>query len=175
MKIARTEPTPNPRAVKFILDGRILASGSRHYDRAPEPGAEPLAEALFAVKAVRSVYLSGDFLTVESADPTAWDSIRLAVEAAAAGLRPAEAVSGGAAAAGDERLARIHRILDERVRPHLAGDGGGLQVLGLEGDDLMIRYEGACGGCPHAMMGTLHAIQNLLRSEISPDLNVIPG
>ena len=69
-------------------------------------------------------------------------------------------------------LAKINALLDDRVRPALAGDGGGLQVLGLDGKTLLIRYEGACGSCPSSAAGTLMAIQNLLQSEVDEDLVV---
>ncbi len=69
-------------------------------------------------------------------------------------------------------LARINSLLDDRVRPALAGDGGGLQVMGLEGKTLFIRYQGACGSCPSSTSGTLMAIQNLLQSEIDEELVV---
>jgi Fe-S cluster biogenesis protein NfuA len=58
------------------------------------------------------------------------------------------------------------------VRPALAGDGGGLQVLGVEGKTVLIRYEGACGSCPSSTAGTLMAIQNLLQSEVDDELVV---
>ena len=59
--------------------------------------------------------------------------------------------------------------------PALAGDGGGLQVLGLEGDELRIRYQGACGSCPSAITDTLRAIQEMLRIEIDPHIRVVTG
>ena len=69
-------------------------------------------------------------------------------------------------------LARINTLLDDRVRPALAGDGGGLQVMGLEGKTLFIRYQGACGSCPSSTAGTMMAIQNLIQSEIDEELVV---
>jgi Fe-S cluster biogenesis protein NfuA len=71
-----------------------------------------------------------------------------------------------------ELMSRINTLLDDRVRPALAGDGGGLQVLGLEGKTLSIRYQGACGSCPSSTAGTLMAIQRLLQSEIDEELVV---
>ena len=66
-------------------------------------------------------------------------------------------------------------MLDDRVRPALAGDGGGLQVLGLDGKSLVIRYQGACGSCPSSTSGTMMAIQNLLQTEIDDELVVTMG
>jgi Fe-S cluster biogenesis protein NfuA len=72
-------------------------------------------------------------------------------------------------------MSRINALLDDRVRPALAGDGGGLEVLGLEGKTLFIRYQGACGSCPSSTAGTLMAIQNLLQSEIDDEMVVTMG
>jgi Fe-S cluster biogenesis protein NfuA len=69
-------------------------------------------------------------------------------------------------------LAKINSLLDDRVRPALAGDGGGLQVMGLDGKTLFIRYQGACGSCPSSTSGTLMAIQNLLQAEVDEELVV---
>jgi Fe-S cluster biogenesis protein NfuA len=69
-------------------------------------------------------------------------------------------------------LQKINALLDDRVRPALAGDGGGLEVLGLDGKTLMIRYQGACGSCPSSIAGTMMAIQNLLQSEVDEELVV---
>ncbi|HSU26227.1 MAG TPA: NifU family protein, partial [Pyrinomonadaceae bacterium] len=98
------------------------------------------------------------------------------VQATNGAARSAAASVGGAiaAAAGDEpKIAQINAILDERIRPYLAGDGGWLEVVGLEENRLKIRYEGACGSCPSSLTGTLMAIENMIRDEIDPDIEVI--
>jgi Fe-S cluster biogenesis protein NfuA len=74
-----------------------------------------------------------------------------------------------------EALKKINEIIDLRIKPALAGDGGGLEVLGLEDNTLTIRYQGACGTCPSSIRGTLVAIENLLRREVNEDLSVISG
>jgi Fe-S cluster biogenesis protein NfuA len=71
-----------------------------------------------------------------------------------------------------ELIKKINDILDQRVRPYLAGDGGGLQVLGVEGYTVKIRYQGACGSCPSSISGTLMAIEGLLKRDINPYLEV---
>jgi Fe-S cluster biogenesis protein NfuA len=70
------------------------------------------------------------------------------------------------------RLDRINEILDEQVRPYLQGDGGDLYVLGLQGNQLTVHYQGACGSCPSSLSGTLAGIENLVR-QIEPDMEVI--
>ncbi|HYY58053.1 MAG TPA: NifU family protein, partial [Pyrinomonadaceae bacterium] len=88
----------------------------------------------------------------------------------------AAASVGGALAAvmsDDPRLMRINEILDDKVRPALAGDGGWLEVLGLKEHTLTIKYQGACGSCPSSLSGTLMAIEGMLRQEIDPELEVV--
>ncbi|MNC88493.1 NifU-like domain protein [compost metagenome] len=74
--------------------------------------------------------------------------------------------------ADKERLAKINDILDEQVRPYLQGDGGDLYVVGLEGNKLMVHYQGACGSCPSSISGTLSGIENLVR-QFEPDMEVV--
>ena len=90
--------------------------------------------------------------------------------------RGAAAAVGGAiaaAASDDPKLVQINELLDERIRPYLAGDGGWLEVLDLEDHTLTIRYEGACGSCPSSLTGTLMAIENMIRDEVDPDISVV--
>jgi Fe-S cluster biogenesis protein NfuA len=73
----------------------------------------------------------------------------------------------------DELLQKINEILNQRVRPYLASDGGGLEVLGVDGNKVMIRYQGACGSCPSSISGTLAAIEGLLKKDLNPALEVV--
>ena len=73
----------------------------------------------------------------------------------------------------DPRLARINEMLDERIRPYLASDGGWLEVLALDDHTLTIHYQGACGSCPSSLSGTLMAIENMIRQEIDPEIEVV--
>ena len=70
---------------------------------------------------------------------------------------------------------QINELLDQKVRPALAGDGGGLEVVGIDGYTVKIRYQGACGTCPSAISGTLMAIEGLLRRDINQALEVVPA
>jgi Fe-S cluster biogenesis protein NfuA len=72
-------------------------------------------------------------------------------------------------------LKEINKLIDERVRPALANDGGGLEVLGLDGNVVTIRYQGACGSCPSSISATLTAIAGLLKRDIDPSIEVIAG
>ena len=72
-----------------------------------------------------------------------------------------------------ELLKKINELLDQKVRPALAGDGGGLEVVGIDGLTVSIKYQGACGTCPSAISGTLMAIEGLLKRDVNPSIEVV--
>jgi NFU1 iron-sulfur cluster scaffold homolog, mitochondrial len=183
-KIADIQETPNPNAVKFILKEPVSAGTSHSFKKAEDAEKDELAKSLFNVGNVVSVFYMDKMVTVEKTDEAEWDEIlpELAVPIRAAqtianGRSAAAAAVGGAIAAavnhGDPKLREIDALLDERIRPYLAGDGGWLEIVGLEGNTLTIRYEGACGSCPSSLTGTLMAIENMIKEEIDPDIEVI--
>ncbi|MDQ3806370.1 MAG: NifU family protein [Acidobacteriota bacterium] len=181
-KIDNIEETPNPNAVKFILKEPVTNGTTRSFHSADEAADDPLGRALFEVGEVASVFYMDKMITVEKRDEADWDDLlpRLAVP-----IRAAEAVTtNGAAPSGvggalgammsdDPRLFRINEILDERIRPALAGDGGWLEVLSLEDNRLTIRYQGACGSCPSSLSGTLMAIEGMIQQEVDPEIEVV--
>lgn len=185
-KIADIQETPNPNAVKFILKEPVSYGTSHSFKKAEDAAENPLARSIFEVGEVVSVFYMDKMITVEKTDDAEWDEIlpELAVpiraaEAVAAsngnGKRAADAVGGAiaAAASDDPKLAQIEELLDDRIRPYLAGDGGWLEVLELADNTLKIRYEGACGSCPSSLTGTLMAIENMIREEVDPDITVV--
>jgi Fe-S cluster biogenesis protein NfuA len=181
MKILSIDPTPNPAARSFRLDAPIVSGPPIHIEKgSPQAAGNPVADELLGMSDVRFVYLGKDFVTVALAAAEAWSAGEAAIKAA---LEKALVLLEGKPIESapppppptDDLLDRINSVLDLRVRPALANDGGGLEVIGLDGYNLSIRYQGACGGCPHATTGTLRAIQNFLRSEVDPNLNVIPA
>lgn len=185
-KIEDIQETPNPNAVKFILKEPVSYGTSHSFKNAEVAAHDTLARSLFDVGDVVSVFYMDKMITIEKVDDVEWDEV---LPALAVPIRAAEAVKvtngagrssaaavGGAiaaAASDDPKIIAINEILDDRIRPFLAGDGGWLEVLGLEGSTLKIRYEGACGSCPSSLTGTLMAIENMLRDEIDPDLEVV--
>lgn len=185
-KIADIQETPNPNAVKFILKEPVSHGTSHSFKTAEDGESDKLAKSLFDLGEVVSVFYMDKMITVEKTDDAEWDELlpSLAVpiraaEAVAAsngnGKKAAAAVGGAiaAAASDDPKLAQINDLLDERIRPYLAGDGGWLEVLELTDDTLKIRYEGACGSCPSSLTGTLMAIENMIKDEIDPDITVV--
>jgi len=193
MKVQSIQPTPNPNAFKFVVDG-ILHDGTKHYSAAGEARGYRLAEELFAIEGVDTLFFCDRFVTVSMLPSADWRAVheqatRVIEAAEAPAAAPGAATApGGPAAVGaapaaaaatapetEALLQRINDVLDDRVRPALAGDGGGLEVVGLDGKTLQIRYQGACGSCPSSIAGTLMAIQNLLQSEVDEDLAVVPA
>ena len=188
-KIDNIEETPNPNAVKFVLKEPVTTGAARSFRDAVEAKDDDLARSLFDVGQVVSVFYMGNMITVEKEEDGDWDDLlpRLAVPIRAAAGAPGGAALAAAAAAGagalggalgavlsdDPRLLRINEILDERIRPYLAADGGWLEVVGLEEHKLTIKYQGACGSCPSSLSGTLTAIEGMLQQEIDPELEVV--
>lgn len=183
-KIADIQETPNPNAVKFILREPVSYGTSHSFDNAAAADADPLAQSIFGVGDVVSVFYMDKMITVEKTDEVEWDVIlpELAVPIRAAepvksgnGSSAARSVGGAIAAAADDdpTLREIEALLDERIRPYLAGDGGWLEIIELAGSTLRIRYQGACGSCPSSLTGTLMAIENMIREEIDPDIEVV--
>lgn len=188
-KIADIQETPNPNAVKFILKEPVSHGTSHSFKTREDAAGNQLAESLFDIGSVVSVFYMDKMVTVEKTDDTEWDDILpdLAVPiraaesvAASNGSSKAKAAAvavGGAIAAAaaedDPKLREIEALLDERIRPYLAGDGGWLEVVELALPVLKIRYEGACGSCPSSLTGTLMAIENMIKEEIDPEIEVI--
>ena len=179
MNVIRTDPTPNPLAHKFVVDQVLQAEGSRYYNSNTEAAADPLATALFAVPGVTTVYFAQDFATVTRAEEsnldTFTDQVGEVLSTHDGDPPPPEAIQAPVSTVTDDEplLGSINELLDDRVRPALAGDGGGLQITRLENKVLTIQYEGACGSCPSSIAGTLHAIQNLLQMEVDEELSVV--
>ena len=183
-KISDIEETPNPNAVKFILKESVSNGTAHQFASAELAQGDPLAKSLFEVGQIVSVFYMDSMITVEKEEFADWDDllpilavpIRAADSVSSNGAAAVAAVGGAIAAAvasDDPVLVRINEILDEKVRPALAGDGGWLEVLGLKEHTLSIRYQGACGSCPSSLSGTLMAIEGMLKQEIDPEIEVI--
>lgn len=185
-KIADIQETPNPNAVKFLLKEPLSHGTSHSFKSAADASDNALAKSLFEIDEVVSVFYMDKMITVEKTDEAEWDEIlpALAVPIRAAesvgssngnGKGPATGIGGAIAAviSDDPRVAQIEELLDERIRPYLAGDGGWLEIVGLEEHTLKIKYQGACGSCPSSLSGTLIAIENMIKDDIDPEIEVI--
>jgi Fe-S cluster biogenesis protein NfuA len=183
-KIADIEPTPNPNARKFVLKEPLSWGVTRSYDSAAEAEGDTLAQALFAIPHVTSVFYIDRWLTVTQDGQADWEDLLRALappirEAPAAQEQTEQLLGRGpidesALSEPDrDKLRLVMDLLDERIRPFLQQDGGDLHVVGFDGSTLEVHYQGACGSCPSSLSGTLGAIESLVH-EIDPQLSVVP-
>jgi Fe-S cluster biogenesis protein NfuA len=182
-KIQEIEPTPHPNAMKFVLKEPLTWGVSRSYESAEQAKDDKLASALFDIEHVTSIFYVDHWITVTQDGQADWQELMRQVavpirEAPSADADSAQYAQQAAtetaelSEADQGRLAKINDILDEQVRPYLQGDGGDLYVVGLEGNKLMVHYQGACGSCPSSISGTLAGIENMLK-QIEPDMEVV--
>lgn len=183
LQVVRKEPTPNPNAFKYHASDRLLERGALHFSSPREAADIPLARHLLEDGSVSSVYIQDNFVTISANQWADWgyleDLLReelatfdAAKAAEIAGARE-EKIAAAQAEITDELLIKANQLIDRYVRPALAGDGGGLEVLGIEGKTISVRYQGACGSCPSATAQTLRAIENLLRTQLDPDIHLV--
>jgi Fe-S cluster biogenesis protein NfuA len=169
--------TPNPHALKFILNQRLLNLETRQFQNKDSAKDDPFAKGIFEIEGVVSVFYMEKFVTIEKDKNANWGQIQRPfiefLKSFDVNLIPAEKELKVSYESQNELLKKINELLDHKVRPALAGDGGGLEVLGLDGNKEKIRYQGACGSCPSAITGTLMAIEGLLRRDINPTLEVV--
>ena len=176
-KVVNIEPTPNPDALKFIVQKPILRSGTRSFRDFAAAVGDPLGSKIFALGPVTSVFYMDRFVTVNKDVNAEWtgliDPICEAIEELEQETADGTPLPGAAVLNEDEKLKRINALLDERIRPGLAGDGGGLEILSFEDNTLQISYHGACGSCPSSTTGTLRYIEGMLQDEVDPEIRVI--
>ncbi|HKJ34178.1 MAG TPA: NifU family protein [Balneolales bacterium] len=179
-KIAEIERTPNPDAMRFVLKEPISQGITRSYDSPDEVKDDEFARDLFSIPHVISVYYVDKYVTVTQDGDADWSEL---LRQLAPPIREAEPIvdieedeevhaSKEVKESDDPRMQLIQQMLDEQVRPYLLADGGGLRILGLEGDTLRVHYQGACGTCPTATTGTLFAIESMVK-RIDPEIRIV--
>jgi len=174
----QTEDTPNPSTLKFIPGQIVMPSGTADF-RDPDAAARsPLAKALFAVGGVDGVFLGSDFISVTKAADADWFSVKPAVLAAimdhyTSGL-PAveEAVAAASSEHDSEIIVQIKEILDTRVRPAVAQDGGDIVFQDFEDGVVYLLMHGSCSGCPSSTATLKAGIENMLRHYI-PEVRAV--
>ncbi len=169
--------TPNPQALKFILNQKLLDLETRQYPDAKSAQNDPFAKGIFEIGGVASVFYMEKFVTIEKDKDTNWSQIQRPfiefLKSFDINLIPEEKEIKISDETQDNLLKQINELLDNKVRPALAGDGGGLEVIDIDGYTVKIRYQGACGTCPSAISGTLMAIEGLLKRDINEALEVV--
>ncbi len=191
-EVIRVQPTPNPEAFQFIMNRPVIADGTLTFESADDAKGDPLGEALFEIFGVVNVFLKENFVTVTKSNVVGWHTVMETVgetiqehlkfyerENPAAENKPAidpvlEGFNKGdfPGFSDEEKTKVIDALLDAAIRPALSNDGGGIDVLGIEGSVVKIHYQGACGSCPSSTTGTLSYIENFLREAVHPDLQV---
>ncbi|MAW87005.1 MAG: NifU family protein [Phyllobacteriaceae bacterium] len=174
----QTEATPNPATLKFLPGQVVLSSGTADFRTDEDAEARsPLAARLFGVPGVTGVFFGYDFVTVSKNDDLDWQHVKPAVLGAimehfmtgapvmAEDSAAAEAASGEEFydKADEDLVATIKELLDTRVRPAVAQDGGDITFRGFENGTVYLHMKGACAGCPSSTATLKHGIQNLLR------------
>ncbi|WP_425091353.1 NifU family protein [Tropicimonas sp. S265A] len=181
----QTESTPNPATLKFLPGQAVLETGTADFPTPEASSSSPLAQRLFAVSGVKAVFFGNDFVTVTKSDEVAWDHIKPALLGAimehfqsgdAVMTGEAEAPAGHAAHEGPdgEIVNQIKELLDTRVRPAVAQDGGDITFHGFERGVVYLHMQGACAGCPSSTLTLKMGIENLLRHYIPEVLEVRP-
>ncbi|CAA7616317.1 NifU family protein [Magnetospirillum sp. UT-4] len=165
----QTEPTPNPSTLKFLPGREVMGRGTADFAAADRAANSPLATRLFAIDGVASVFLGGDFITIGKDGAVEWSVLKPQVLAAimehyASGEA---AVEGGAetdSGEGDsETVRQIKELLDTRVRPAVAQDGGDIIFRAFEDGIVYLHLQGACSGCPSSTATLKHGIENMLK------------
>lgn len=172
----QTEQTPNPSTMKF-LPGKIVMAASTAYFTNPEDARHsPLAERLFAVEGVTGVFFGADFISVTKADDKEWHVLKPSILGAImehfSSAEPViqssddAAVGGGKDEEDDEIVSLIKELLETRIRPAVAQDGGDIVYHGYEDGVVYLQMLGACSGCPSATETLKAGIENMLKHYI---------
>ncbi|MBK5946984.1 NifU family protein [Rhodobacter veldkampii DSM 11550] len=173
----QTESTPNPATLKFLPGLTVLETGTADFPTAEAAGVSPLARRIFAVPGVSGVFFGSDFVTVTKTDLDSWDHVKPAVLGAIMEhfQSGAPVMEGDGQAAGGHAdhsgpdaaiVSQIKELLDTRVRPAVAQDGGDITFHGFDRGVVYLHMQGACAGCPSSTLTLKMGIENLLRHYI---------
>jgi Fe-S cluster biogenesis protein NfuA len=182
----QTEPTPNPATLKFLPGRTVLGSGTLDMRDKESAAQSPLAESLFAIPGVSGVFFGSDFIAVTKTG-SEWQQLKPAVLGAimehfmsgAPIVRTSDAASATDsseffAPEDSETVATIKELIETRVRPAVANDGGDITFRGFKDGIVYLDMKGACSGCPSSTATLRHGIQNLLRHYLPDVVEVRP-
>jgi Fe-S cluster biogenesis protein NfuA len=180
----QTEATPNPATLKFLPGRIVLETGTLDLRSRDDAAQSPLAERLFTVDGVRGVFFGSDFIAVTKDDAAEWQYLKPMIlggimehfMSGAPLLNSASAETEDADeffdAADAETVATIKELIETRVRPAVASDGGDITFKGFKDGVVYLNMKGACSGCPSSTATLRHGIQNLLRHFL-PDVTEV--
>ncbi len=192
-KVVETQPTPNPDAYRFQLDKPATESGSINFSSQEEASIDSFAKTVFNLYGIENVFIKDNFITVTKSPVIGWGALTGMVEKAITSsltfypkksklneVSSTKPCGDGGFSKEDflklpdsEKEKIINAIFDQGVRPALANDGGDLTLIEIKGEEIRIRYEGACGTCPSATQGTLKFIEEMIRENLHPSLKVV--
>ena len=180
----QTEATPNPATLKFLPGQSVMETGTADFLSVEAASNSPLATRIFGVEGVVAVFFGPDFATVTKEDGVEWDHIKPALLGAIMEhyQSGAPVIDGGTTAGGHaehtgedaEIVNQIKELLDTRVRPAVAQDGGDITFHGFERGVVYLHMQGACAGCPSSTITLKMGIENLLRHYIPEVTEVRP-
>lgn len=177
----QTEQTPNPASLKFLPGCEVMVQGTAEFTSADAASPSPLAERLFKIDGVAGVFLGTDFVTITKADNIEWTALKplllgVIMEHFTTGqpVMRDEHLSGAAGHVGassiseddDEVVRQIKELLDTRIRPAVAADGGDIAFSSFEDGVVYLQMRGACAGCPSSTATLKMGIENLLKHFI---------
>jgi Fe-S cluster biogenesis protein NfuA len=185
--LIQTEPTPNPATLKFMPGQAVMDSGTRDFASYEEAEASPLAAAIFSIGDVKGVFYGRDFISVTAAPGVEWRELKPQVleilldhfasgaplfrvgSAAEIVIAPEDLDDSGEDA---EIVAQIRELIDTRVRPAVARDGGDIVYRGFKGGTVFLAMQGACSGCPSSTMTLKQGIESLLKYYV-PEVEAV--
>ncbi|MBU2957110.1 NifU family protein [Paracoccus sp. 1_MG-2023] len=180
----QTETTPNPATLKFLPGETVLGAGTADFPTPDSAATSPLAKRIFAVEGVTGVFLGRDFVTVTKVETAPWDHLKPSIlgaimehfQSGAPVIEGAADHDGHAAHDGPdgEIVGQIKELLDTRVRPAVAQDGGDITFHGFDRGVVYLHMQGACAGCPSSTLTLKMGIENLLRHYIPEVIEVRP-
>lgn len=186
--LIQTETTPNPATLKFLPGRPVMEAGTRDFASPEEAEASPLAEALFSLGDVEGVFFGRDFISVTAAPGSEWRDLKPQVlgvlldhfsseaplfrAGSAAGIAVAPPEEMGDDPADAEIVAQIRELIETRVRPAVAQDGGDIVYRGFRGGTVYLAMQGACSGCPSSTMTLKQGIEGLLKHYV-PEVQAV--
>nr|WP_299856073.1 NifU family protein [Sphingomonas bacterium] len=180
--LIETETTPNPATLKFLPGRAVMPSGTRDFATPEEAEASPLAEAIYDLGDVTGVFFGSDFVSVTAAPGVDWsglkpDVLAILLDHFSADMplfKPASAgfsVGGGEESFADDPadadiVAQIRELIETRVRPAVANDGGDIVYRGFDKGKVYLQLQGACSGCPSSSATLKNGIESLLKHYV---------
>lgn len=175
----QTETTPNPATLKFLPGRAVMARGTADFPSREQAAASPLATRLFEIEGVAGVFLGSDFVSVTKADAADWQVLKPQVLGAimehftsGEPVVTEESPAAGGEGEDSQVVAQIKELLDTRIRPAVAQDGGDIIFRGFEDGVVYLRMQGACSGCPSSTATLKHGIENMLRYYV-PEVTAV--